>query len=270
MSGPSASSPSPARSASPPSNTRAAPVSAYRRSSTSGAVPTSAATTCCSSGGTIPDTSVVLLYLETFGNPRKFTKIAREMARTKPIVAVKSGRTLAAVLDDPSDGLAAVWPADATADALLAQSGVIRVESTTRAVRRSLGCCCTSRSRVGRRVAVVCNSRGATTLAVDGCARAELEAARVETMTWEAGPDDYRAATAAALADDEVDAVLLVYAPPLHERRDADRRGGRRERCCPRGRRWCAQAGAGHLSRRWRRLGVVVRRCDVAALRVPR
>jgi acyl-CoA synthetase (NDP forming)/GNAT superfamily N-acetyltransferase len=166
-----------------------------------------------------PRTSVVLLYLETFGNPRKFTRIARGMARAKPIVAVKSGRTLAAGPEDPSGGLAAVWPPDATADALLAQSGVIRVETPPElfAVARVL---LHQPIPKGRRVAVVCNSKGATTLSVDACARAGLEVSRVETMTWEAGPVDYETATGGAFADGDVDSILLVYAPPVRERRD--------------------------------------------------
>ncbi len=73
------------------------------------------------------NTAVVLLYLESFGNPRKFTRIARRMARQKPIVAVKSGRSSPV----PSDGhgSASAWPADASVDALLDQSGVIRVDT---------------------------------------------------------------------------------------------------------------------------------------------
>ena len=167
-----------------------------------------------------PRTSVVLLYLETFGNPRKFTRIAREMARTKPIVAVKSGRTLAADREEASGGLASVWPADATVDALLAQSGVIRVETPPElfTVARVL---LTQPVPRGRRAAVVSNSKGATMLAVDACSRAGLELSETAEMTWAAGPDDYGAAVAAALASEVVDSIVLVYAPPVHERRTA-------------------------------------------------
>jgi acyl-CoA synthetase (NDP forming)/GNAT superfamily N-acetyltransferase len=167
-----------------------------------------------------PRTSVVLLYLETFGNPRKFTRIAREMARTKPIVAVKSGRTLAAQRDDPGEGLAAVWPADATVDALLAQSGVIRVETPPEMFTTARVLVSQPVPR-GRRVAVVSNSKGATMLAVDACSRYGLELHETVEMTWEAGPDEYGAAVRRALATDEVDSILIVYAPPVHERRTA-------------------------------------------------
>lgn len=162
-----------------------------------------------------PRTSVVLLYIETFGNPRKFTRIAREMARSKPIVAVKSGRTLAA---DADEGLDATWPTDATVDALLAQSGVIRVDTPPElfAVARVL---LHQPVPAGDRVAVVSNSTGATTLAVDACVRSGLEVSDTSAMTWQAGPDDYRRAVSDALAAPDVDAILLVYAPPVRERR---------------------------------------------------
>jgi acyl-CoA synthetase (NDP forming)/GNAT superfamily N-acetyltransferase len=165
-----------------------------------------------------PRTSVVLLYLETLGNPRKFTRIARDLARTKPIVAVKSGRTLTSDRDDPSGGMASVWPADATVDALLAQSGVIRVETPPDlfAVARVL---LHQPIPKGRRVAVICNSKGATTLAVDACERAGLEPAHTIAMTWQAGPGDYRSAVASGLSREDVDAVVVVYAPPIQERR---------------------------------------------------
>ena len=194
-----------------------------------------------------PRTSVVLLYLETFGNPRKFTRIAREMARTKPIVAVKSGRTLAAEQDDPSGGLATVWPADATADALLAQSGVIRVETPPElfAVARVL---LHQPMPAGRRVAVVSNSKGASTLAVDACARAGARgrAGRDDDLGRRV-PTTTRRRPAEALADDDVDAMLLVYAPPVRERRDEIVGRGRREHRQPRGPR------GGHRSPCWRR-----------------
>jgi acyl-CoA synthetase (NDP forming)/ribosomal protein S18 acetylase RimI-like enzyme len=162
-----------------------------------------------------PQTSVVLLYLETFGNPRKFTRIARQMARSKPIVAVKSGRTLAT---DGDEGLDTVWPTDATVDALLAQSGVIRVDTPPElfAVARVL---LHQPVPAGDRVAVVSNSTGATTLAVDACVRSGLDVRDTRAMTWQAGPDDYRREVRDALAAPDVDAILLVYAPPVRERR---------------------------------------------------
>jgi acyl-CoA synthetase (NDP forming)/RimJ/RimL family protein N-acetyltransferase len=164
-------------------------------------------------------TAVVLMYLESFGNPRKFTRIARKMSRHKPIVAVKSGRSLPPDREDPSGGLAAVWPTDATVDALLAQSGVIRVDTPPELfdVARVL---VDQPVPAGRRVQIISNARGATLLSVDACLRSGLElASEPVVLSWEAGPDDYARAVRSALEDDDVHALLVIYAPPIQERR---------------------------------------------------
>ena len=178
------------------------------------------------------------LYLESFGNPRTFVRIARRMARHTPIVAVKSGLTR----PGPEAGGAAMgasWSAgdltDAAIDAMLAQSGVIRVDTPTQLfdAARVLS---TQPVPAGRRVAIVSNARGASVLAVDACIGAGLETPEPSPasawrawpgrcrraclsnpfeLTWEAGPDAYRAAVAAALADDAFDAVMVLYAAPV-------------------------------------------------------
>jgi acyl-CoA synthetase (NDP forming) len=160
----------------------------------------------------------VLLYLETFGNPRKFTRIARAMSRTKPIVAVKTGGTLPNERVTAGGRPAAARPAEATTDALLAQSGVIRVETPPElfAVARVLLCQPVPK---GARVAVVSNSNGATRLAEDACARAGLDVTRTFAMTWTAQPADYERAVGDALQDEAVDSIVMVYAPPIRERR---------------------------------------------------
>lgn len=187
-------------------------------------------------------TQVVLLYLESFGNPRKFTRIAREMSRDKPIVAVKSGRTTPWGDDEPRPGapdIPGLWPTDATVGAMLSQSGVMRVDTPAQLfnVARVLADQPVPR---GRRVAVVSNARGATRLTVDACRGARLDLAPLSPattdhldrtlgarvsgdnpveMTWDATPTDYATAVRAVLDDDAVDAVIIVYAPPLHDRR---------------------------------------------------
>ncbi|MDX1621154.1 MAG: GNAT family N-acetyltransferase, partial [Nitriliruptorales bacterium] len=75
-----------------------------------------------------PDTDVILLYLESFGNPRKFSRIARRISRRKPIVAVKSGRTSAGVRA-ASSHTAAMAAGDIAVDALFRQTGVIRTDT---------------------------------------------------------------------------------------------------------------------------------------------
>src|SRR5204862_4884073 len=74
------------------------------------------------------DTDVILLYLESFGNPRRFARIARRVSRTKPIVAVKAGRTLGGRRAAGSH-TAALAANDVAVDALFRQTGVIRAET---------------------------------------------------------------------------------------------------------------------------------------------
>ena len=90
------------------------------------------ATTCCSSGTATTATEVVLLYLESFGNPRKFARLARVLARTKPVIAVKSGRHATLT---PGPGPHSAPLSEAAVASLFAQSGVIRTETLDRRVR---------------------------------------------------------------------------------------------------------------------------------------
>ena len=82
------------------------------------------------------ETSVILLYLESFGNPRKFARVARRVARTKPIVAVKSGRSAAGARATSSHTGALISASDVTVDSLFEQAGVIRTDTLARTVRR--------------------------------------------------------------------------------------------------------------------------------------
>jgi acetate---CoA ligase (ADP-forming) len=77
---------------------------------------------------TDPGTRVILMYLETFGNPRHFTRIARRVARKKPIIVVKSGRSVAGARA-ASSHTGALTGKDSTVDALLAQCGVLRADT---------------------------------------------------------------------------------------------------------------------------------------------
>ena len=102
--------------------------SGSRPSSRSGTRPTSPRTTCSSGGRTTPTTDVVLLYLESFGNPRKFARIARRVARRKPILALKAGTTSAGARA-ASSHTAALAGSDAAVDALFQQAGVLRART---------------------------------------------------------------------------------------------------------------------------------------------
>ncbi|HYF44732.1 MAG TPA: GNAT family N-acetyltransferase, partial [Acidimicrobiales bacterium] len=160
-------------------------------------------------------TEVVLLHVESFGNPRRFSRIARRVARAKPIVAVKGGDVLPALA--PGVG---VPEGGATLDALLRQVGVIRVDSieTQFDVARVL---VHQPLAGGRRVAVVANARGPALLAADACAGAGLTLSGPPVdLTYTAGPAAYRKAIRKVSADDDVDAVLVVYAPPVTDAAD--------------------------------------------------
>jgi acyl-CoA synthetase (NDP forming)/RimJ/RimL family protein N-acetyltransferase len=188
-----------------------------------------------------PATAVVALHLQSFGNPRKFTRIVRDLARAKPVVAVKAGLSRSGGDAGASDPMGSWSPGDLTeaaVDAMLTQSGVIRVDTPTQLfdAARVLAA---QPVPAGPRVAVVSNARGASVLAVDACIGAGLETpepsastvtalaglvpegARLGNpfeLTWEAGPDAYRAAVAAALADDAFDSVVVLYAAPVQPR----------------------------------------------------
>jgi acyl-CoA synthetase (NDP forming)/RimJ/RimL family protein N-acetyltransferase len=144
-------------------------------------------------------TRVIGLYTESFGNPRKFARIARRVGRTKPIVAVRTG----AAADGQLGG------------ALYQQAGLIEVPT----VHALLDTCRVLESQPvlrGPRVAVITNSASPGTLARAALTTAGLSPCDIEPeLTWRSGPDDYRSAIAAVLADDDIDGLLVIFAPPV-------------------------------------------------------
>ncbi|MFC7527175.1 GNAT family N-acetyltransferase [Actinoplanes sp. GCM10030250] len=157
-----------------------------------------------------PGTDVVLLYLETFGNPRKFARLARRMSRIKPVAAVASATR--------PPGLAGNLPGpDANAvTALFARSGVIRVDTVQELF--DVGMLLAHQPLpAGRRVAVVGNSSALAELAVVACHAAGLIVA--EGYPHDAGPGatahDLADALADAAVDERVDALVAVCAPPV-------------------------------------------------------
>src|SRR6266511_1598443 len=121
-----------------------------------------------------PDTDMVLLYLESFGNPRKFAHFASRLARTKPIVAVKSGRSVAGARATSSHTGALLAASDVTVDALFRQAGVIRTDTLSELfdVAKLLA---TQPAPAGRRVAIVTNAGGPGILCADACEAAGLQ-----------------------------------------------------------------------------------------------
>jgi acetyl coenzyme A synthetase (ADP forming)-like protein len=179
-------------------------------------------------------TDVILLYLENFGNPRRFARIARRVSRAKPIVAVKSGRTKAGARA-ASSHTAALANSDRAVEALFHQTGIIRVDTLYEffAVARLLAAQPIPR---GRRVGILTNAGGPAVLAVDAAEAAGLEvpvlkeeiqerlrehlakassSANPVDMIAHAGPEQYRRCLDILLDDPDLDAILVIFIPPL-------------------------------------------------------
>jgi len=157
-----------------------------------------------------PGTDVVLLYLETFGNPRKFARLARRMSRVKPVVAVASATRPLGLADHlPGPDAHAVT-------ALFARSGVIRVDTVPEMFDVGL-LLAHQPLPAGRRVAVVGNSSALSQLAVAACRANGLTVAEgyPHDISPQAGAHDFADALADAAVDERADALVVVFAPPL-------------------------------------------------------
>lgn len=160
-------------------------------------------------------TEAVMLYLESVGNPRKFSRIARRLSRQKPVIAVKSGRFRG---DAPHGHLVRETRAPAAAvDALFRRAGVIRVESIHQMfdVAQLVA---NQPLPAGPRVGLVGNSDALAVLAVDACEEAGLEAVAIATLGPDASPAEFEAALTAAFADESLDSVVALFIPPLRTR----------------------------------------------------
>jgi len=179
-----------------------------------------------------PGTDVILLYLESFGNPRRFARIARRVSRHKPIVAIKSGRTKAGGRAAGSH-TAALAASEVAVDALFRLTGVIRAETLEEMfdLAAALGNQPLPR---GRRVAIVTNAGGPAILCADACeaggltipelskeTRAKIAAilpaaaslANPVDMIASATPKQYSQVIETVLASGEVDALIVIYIP---------------------------------------------------------
>jgi acetyl coenzyme A synthetase (ADP forming)-like protein len=177
-------------------------------------------------------TSVILLYLESFGNPRRFARLARRIGRKKPIVAVKAGRTRAGSRAAGSH-TAALAASDVAVDALFHQAGVIRADTIDDMF--DIAACLEAQPLPrGRRVAIVTNAGGPGILAVDACEAAGLKVAPLSALLRErlagflppqasvanpvdmlasAAPDAYRRTIEATLTAPDTDALIVIYTP---------------------------------------------------------
>jgi acetate---CoA ligase (ADP-forming) len=180
-----------------------------------------------------PDTDVILMYVESFGNPRKFSRIARRISRSKPIVAVKSGRSVAGHRA-ASSHTAAIAVTDDAVEALFAQAGVIR----TKTLEEMFDCASLLSAPgtwpAGRNVAILTNAGGPGILAADALAANNLEVPRLsdrtiatlqEFLPVEAGvsnpvdmiasasPESYGKAVRILGNADEIDIVFVIFIP---------------------------------------------------------
>jgi acyl-CoA synthetase (NDP forming) len=181
-----------------------------------------------------PRTQVIVLYLESFGNPRKFGRVAPEVARRKPIVAVKSGRSAAGTRAASSHS-AALASLDVAVDALFEQAGVIRTDTLEQLLDVAI-LLSTQPIPAGPRVGVITNAGGAGILLADACeahglllpvlAPATVEALQgflppqssltnPVDMIASATPEQYAKAIELTGADPNIDSLIVIYVPPL-------------------------------------------------------
>lgn len=181
-----------------------------------------------------PSVSVILMYVESFGNPRRFKELASRITRTKPIIVVKSGSSQVGARA-ASSHTGALAASDAAIDAMLAQSGVLRAGTVEELFDYAMAFSGQAAPR-SRRTAVLTNAGGPGILAADALERAgieipELSPATVKAlqplfpeyasirnpldMIASATPAGYRTALSALLSDPAVDSAVAIFVPPL-------------------------------------------------------
>ena len=177
-----------------------------------------------------PSTDVILLYLESFGNPRRFARIARRVSRRKPIIAVKAGRTTSGRRAAGSH-TAALATSDVAADALFHQTGVIRTETLEQMLALASGLTAQPLPS-GRRVGIITNAGGPAILCADAAESGGLVLPELSVRTKSAlatflpaaaalnnpvdliasaTPEQYCKAIETLLAADEIDALIILY-----------------------------------------------------------
>jgi acyl-CoA synthetase (NDP forming)/GNAT superfamily N-acetyltransferase len=166
-----------------------------------------------------PDTDVALMYLESIGNPRKFTRLARRTAAVKPLVVVQGARHGGAA--PQGHAIRATRLPHATVSALLRQAGVIRVDTITELVDAGLLLARQPLPR-GPRVAILGNSESLGLLTYDACLAEGLRPLPPRDLTTAASAEDFHRALSEALADDGCDAVVVTAIPAVGETSAAD------------------------------------------------
>ncbi len=184
-------------------------------------------------------TSVILMYLENFGNPQKFTHLARRITKKKPIIVVKAGRTGVGARA-ASSHTGALAGADVAVDALLSQCGVMRVDTVEELFDLAMAFD-ELPVPAGNRVAIVTNAGGPGIIIADACESRGLEVVQLsdetqaslrEVLAEEASvrnpvdmiasatPESYRLVLDRVLRDENVDAAIAAFVPPLGVRQE--------------------------------------------------
>ena len=177
---------------------------------------------------------VILMYVENFGNPRKFLETAGRITRTKPIIALKAGRSQVGARA-ASSHTGALAASDSAVDAMLQQAGVLRAASIEELFDMAMAFSVLKPPR-GRRVGVVTNSGGPGVLAADALEEQGLDLVEFTSSTVaqiaplfpaeasirnpldmiaSANAHGYRIALDAILDDEQVDAAVAIFTPPL-------------------------------------------------------
>ncbi|HSK64403.1 MAG TPA: GNAT family N-acetyltransferase [Pyrinomonadaceae bacterium] len=181
------------------------------------------------------DTDVILLYLESFGNPKKFSEIARRVGRKKPIAVVKSGRSAAGARATSSHTGALIAASDVTVDALFRQAGVVRTD-TLAELFDVASLLANQPLPEGRRVGIITNAGGPAILCADACEARGLEVPVLSEssqaglraflpagasmgnpvdMIASAPAEHYRKAIEIVGSDDNIDSLIVIFTPPL-------------------------------------------------------
>jgi len=182
-----------------------------------------------------PSTDIVLLYLESFGNPRNFARIARRLSTDKPVLAVHAGRSSVGARAAASHTGAAIAGSGAGVDALLAHAGVVRV-ATLRELFDTAALASAQPLPRGGRVGIVTNAGGPAILCADACEAAGLEVPELSNklqrrlarelprhaatsnpvdMLAAAGPAEFEEAVTALASSGEVDSLIAIFVPAL-------------------------------------------------------
>jgi acetyl coenzyme A synthetase (ADP forming)-like protein len=181
-----------------------------------------------------PAISTILMYVENFGNPRRFLDTASRITKHKPIIALKAGRSVSGARAATSH-TGALAASDAAVDALLAQAGVLRASSVEELFDMAMAFGAQARPR-SRRTAVLTNAGGpgiltADALEANGLSVVDLSPETVAAlqplfpeeasirnpvdMIASAQPTGYRRALEILLADPAIDSVVAVFVPPF-------------------------------------------------------